>query len=160
MRPWKSWRSSPRKAEEQHPWTGMTNADLLTAWDAGRQIWTCQMADFGPAYEQCIHGVGMEVLRGMLVTPFDFAAFAQQVDQAKFEFWQDYARRIFEIPEVAEEVTRLAPEGLQMSAAMNLAGMFVRNGYEVEMDRLPESRRILMSKSGPQAGQAENSAGS
>lgn len=146
MSRWWNWLSGPGSAAAHHPWTGMDAAALLAAWDAGQLVWTCRMADFGPGYEQAIQALGIEILRVMLADPFDFASFRTQDDQAAFQLWQAYSSRILAAPRVAAMVERLQPEAVQVSAAMNLAGMFIRNGYGAEMDKVPEARRILISK--------------
>lgn len=149
MSRWRDWLTRPRQAEPDHPWSGMDAAAVLAAWAAGEGVWTCRMADMGPAYEQAIHELGMAILQAMLADPFDFSLFRSKgEDPALFTLWQGYTGRILASPGVRAQIDRLAPEGLQVSAAMNVAGMFARNGYEAEMNRVPAARRILVSRSG------------
>ncbi len=150
MSRWRDWLTRPRPPEQDHPWSGMDAAAVLAAWEAGEGVWTCRMADMGPAYEQAIHELGMAILRAMLADPFDFSLFRSRgEDPALFALWQGYTGRILASPGVRAQIDRLQPEGLQVSAAMNVAGMFARNGYAAEMDRVPPARRILVSRSGP-----------
>ncbi len=147
MTRWRDWLSrSPQAAPSDSPWAGMSAEALLAAWDAGRPVWTCKMADLGPGYEQTIQEIGMVLLRAMLAEPFDYSRFAAREARAAYEFWLAYVGAIMTRPDVRAQIDRFQPEALQIDAAMNVAGMFARNGYEAEMNKVPEDRRIMLSR--------------
>ncbi len=130
-------------------WQGKTNEDVLAAWDAGETIWTCSMGGMSQGYEQCIHLIGMEMLRAMLATPFNFDDFEGRPDEEKGTLWGDYLKQIESTPAAAAEIDRLGPTGAQLGAAMNIAGVFARHGYEKGMDMVPADRRIQIAKGLP-----------
>ncbi|MBI1220668.1 MAG: hypothetical protein GC186_19220 [Rhodobacteraceae bacterium] len=107
------------------------------------------MADFGPSYEQTLQNIGMEMLRVMLLEPFDFCEYSKKKrDWAKFALWKAYTERILADAGVKELVAYFQPDDLQVHASMNVAGMFAQHGYQVAMSKVPEDRYILMSRLG------------
>lgn len=122
-------------------WNEMTCADALARWDAGDSIWSCELGGLGPGYEQCIHLMGMEMLRAMCTR--------EAPDWTNADERAAFAANIENDPAVSKIVSDLGPSGAQHGAAMNIAFVFYRNGYAKGMDMVPEDRRIQVSRTFP-----------
>lgn len=127
-------------------WRTATNEEALATWDRGEPVWTCEMGGIGPGYEQCIQIMGFEMLRAMLSHPADWDKVSGEEGR---DAWRAYRDEIEAVPEVKSIVERLGPSGAQFGAAMNIAAVFAMNGYAKGMEKVPEDRRILISKSFP-----------
>lgn len=126
-------------------WRTATNEEALAAWDSGEPIWTCDMGGMGPGYEQCIQIMGFEMLRAMVrVPPAD--GWDSVSGEAGRDRWLAYRDIIEALPEVKSVISHLEPSGAQFGAAMNIAAVFGMNGYAAGMEKVPEDRRIQVSK--------------
>lgn len=127
--------------------------ELLVAWDNGESVFTVEMGGLGPGYEQAIHIVAFETLRYMLGNSPDW----QQVeaDQAEDKQWPDryWDRYRDELDKVlfadGSPCKGLGLSGAQVSAATNIACMYLRQGYQDGLASAPEDRRIQVSKNFP-----------
>jgi hypothetical protein len=130
-------------------WHGQTNESALAAWDAGAEIWSCSMGGLSEGYEQCIQNMGLEMLRAMVADPLDWSDYDGKSDDQKLSLWRGYTDRIESVPTVKAVVADLHPSGAQFGAAMNIASVFARNGYEKGIEMVPSDRRIRISKRVP-----------
>lgn len=129
-------------------WETMTNEDVLKAWDAGELVWTCEQGGMGPGYEQCIQVMGFEMLRAMLKNPLD--DWSKVSGEEGRDEWRKYSDLIEADPVVKACIGQLHPSGAQFGAAMNIAAVFAQNGYAEGMAKVPEDRRMMVSKNFPQ----------
>lgn len=128
-------------------WRTATNEDALKAWDAGEPIWTCDMGGMGPGYEQCIQIMAFEMLRAMVAQPP--ADWEKLNGEDGRDAWRSYKDQIEAIPAVKAAIHTLGPSGAQFGAAMNIASTFASLGYAGGMEKVPQDRRILVSKTFP-----------
>ncbi len=128
-------------------WHNATNEDVLKAWDSGEPIWTCEMGGMGPGYEQCIQLMAMEMFRAMVARPP--ADWDKLTDEDGRDAWRSYRDEIEKVPSVKSTIETLGPSGAQFGAAMNIASTFAINGYAKGMEKVPDDRRILVSKNFP-----------
>ena len=124
----------------------MNTQEALAAWDRGEPIQTCQMGGISDGYEKAIHIMGMEMLRAMETRPFDWEAYEQADDAAQKLKWEAYYDLIDAQFNVKSAVDQVDPTGAQFGAAMNLASMIHRNGYEEAIKKVPADRLITMKK--------------
>lgn len=129
-------------------WRTATTEDALAAWDRGETVWTCDMGGMGPGYEQCIQLMGFEMLRAMAATP-PADGWDAVCGEAGRDKWREYKDQIEAVPAVKSAVSQLQPSGAQWGAAMSLASTLAMNGYAAGMEKVPEDRRIQVSKSFP-----------
>lgn len=128
-------------------WEGKTNEEALAAWDAGEPIWTCEMGGMGPGYEQCIQLMGFEMLRAMIAAPP--TSWDELTGEDGGDKWRAYRDQIESIPAVKVTIKHLSPSGAQFGAAMSLASTLAINGYSKGIEKVPDDRRILVSKNFP-----------
>jgi hypothetical protein len=128
-------------------WRNSTNEDALAAWDRGEPVWSCDMGGMGPGYEQCIQLMGFEMLRAMVASPPENWEVLTGPDGR--DAWSEYKDKIEAVPGVKAAIESLQPSGAQFGAAMNIASVFARNGYSGGVEKIPEERRIQVSKNFP-----------
>jgi hypothetical protein len=66
--------------------------------------------------------------------------------------WKEYADLIENTQNVRDVIEKLGPSGAQFSAAMNIASVFLINGYEKTIEMIPEGRAIMVTKEFPNLG--------
>lgn len=120
-----------------------TCADVLKAWDEGDSIWTVEMGGLGPGYEQAIQVAFIELLR-MLVTE------QVKLPETKEEHEAVRDRMHTKLHEVCKW-PGMGLSGAQAGAAMNLAGMFYKQGPKGALDKAPTDRHIQACKEWPHA---------
>ncbi|WP_417625318.1 hypothetical protein [Paremcibacter congregatus] len=123
-----------------------TNKDALAAWDRGEPIQTCEMGGFSDGYERAIHIMGMEMLRAMETRPFDWEAFEKATGPEQELKWKVYRDAVDAQFNVMNAVDQAGASGAQVGAAMSLASMFHRHGYEEAIKKVPQERLITVAK--------------
>lgn len=140
-----------------------TNEEALAAWDANLPVWSCSMGGMSDGYEQAIHIVAFEMLRSMLQHPCPEPLPVIPIDQdrrtineviaeqnAHRQKWQEYLDMIEKTPNVVAAIEQCQITGAQFGAAVNLAGVFIMNGYQKAMlEQVPDGREIMVSKTFP-----------
>lgn len=150
----------------------MTNEQLIEAWDSNRSITTCNMGGMGDGYEHVIHVLAMEILRSMLKHPApapleedvrtaeekmaaqdaDHRKIGEIIEQeksyreAKQKEWRDYSDLIEGTPNVKGVIQQTDCTGAQFGAAMNIASVFLINGYDKGCAMIPKDRLIQIQK--------------
>jgi hypothetical protein len=126
---------------------GADAADWLKRWDGGRSVWTIEMGGLGPGYEQCIHITCAEILRHMLKSKYDCAAWVDG-DEA----WKRDCAAIERATLDNETVEKLGLSGAQYGAALSIAVQIYRRGpRDVMADPKVKDRHIQVSKNFPGA---------
>ena len=113
--------------------------EALAKWDAGRPVLTVEMGGLGPGYEQCIHIVVFELVRRL------HAHWPAPTKDRRLEgAWNDCTSEI-------DTAHDLGLTGAQAGAAKALAYRFITEGYDKVMKKIPDARRIVVSKAWPSA---------
>lgn len=135
------------------PWANVTGEQAYQAWNLGELVWTCEMGGIGSdGYEIGIQTVAWELFRAMELQPFDFTTLdafdSQDKEQAAKarEFQRQYLLGIEKADKVEDAMAAFEPTGAMFGAALNIAFMFHRHGYEKAMGMVPAERRIRISK--------------
>lgn len=94
-----------------------TAKEALERWDKGDSIFTVEMAGIGPGYEQAIQVLVMEIIREFLkrkmpLEPTTFHQMSEEIVHRIDEKWGGFS-------------------GVQVGAAMQLASLYIRDGYRV-----------------------------
>lgn len=131
-----------------------TTEQALAAWNNGDIVWSIEMGGMGPGYEQAIHIAAFEAIRYMLKTPPDWEEIDSDTEHEdmphEMRAWAKY-RKIMDEELFADDgpLKDAGMSGAQMGAAMNIASMFVKQGYKAAMDKCPEDRKIMVSNKWP-----------
>ena len=111
-----------------------TAREALEAWDAGELVSTLEMGGLGPGYEQAIHILAFELIRGnldkALPSPDDWPP----------DWGDDIVREV-------DKEYRFS--GAQVGAAKQLAAKGLLYGWRATLDSAPVERRIIVSKKFP-----------
>ena len=129
---------------------GADAAEWLARWDAGRTVWSIEMGGLGPGYEQCIHITAAEILRHLLATKYDLAAWTTPLEADAKAAWKRDHDAIEKVVLDGAVVKALGLSGNQWGAAMNLALRLYRVGPRAVMaDDRSKDRHIQVSKNFP-----------
>ena len=116
----------------------MTNEELIADWKAGKTVTVVEMGGFGHGYEVGIYEIAMAALEAMDADKFDY-----ENDAKDLEKWREYTDKIEE--KIESTMQYIQPSGAMFSAAMNIAAIYSRNGYENGMAKAPKDRIIELS---------------
>lgn len=121
--------------------------ELLAEWDAGKEVRTVSMGGLSEGYERAIHTAAFEIIRYWDKHP---------VDLARAEIDADYKRLKTEELDagISTEIEGLGLSGAQFGAAMNVAAVFSRQGYQKGLAMVDPSRIISIAKSPTPEGDA------
>ena len=110
-----------------------TIEEVIEAWKKGDTIWTAELGGMGPGYEQAIQILLFEICCDMYGKPLpekDLTGWGEEtvkrLDGACYGF-----------------------SGAQVRAAKITAYQFLKYGYKEMMDKLPEDRKIMVSRECP-----------
>ena len=126
-----------------------TAEEVLTAWDKGALVWSVAMGGMGPAYEQQIQIMAMEMMRAFSTMDVPTEKAMSAYTQAQTEALKG---KIDDLAQGVVDQHFRGCSGAQRSAAENLAWRFVAFGPERAIESMGDnSRRILVSRNFPQA---------
>lgn len=125
----------------------LTIAEVLQKWDNDEPVMTCSLGGLGEDYEQVIQVIGFELLRATQVDQFDYNAAECMEEEASWQAWETYRKRIEKSEKVKRIFQQLMPSGAQVSAAWNFATVINRHGYREAMKMVPKNRLIEVCRS-------------
>ena len=123
---------------------GIDAHDWLNRWDEGKTCWSIEMGGLGPGYEQAIHIAMAEILRHLLDSKYDHAAWKDVKN------WERDRKKIEKISLANKRTDSLGLSGAQWGSALNLACCFYRLGPRATMkDTRCKDRKIQVSRTFP-----------
>jgi hypothetical protein len=123
--------------------------ERLRRWDAGETIWSVEMGDTGPGYEQAIQVLAVEIIRDNLT--------GELPTKETYSEWGDATvTRCNPYDETAGRYTGLGGlSGEQVGAAKTIAYGVLKKGPAKMLERFPEDRIIQVSKTWPRVPDAQ-----
>lgn len=122
------------RAKQEKELYGESAADMLSRWDADKNVWSVEMGGLGPGYEQAIQILMMELVRHGLSNGLP--------DDSNYREWGDSV-----VSALDDKMGGFS--GAQVGAAKNLAYQFLKFGPVEMMNKCSGDRRIQINKDFP-----------